>query len=743
MALICEDQPLKRGPIDSDYVQSTIHGSFDDILTKKESIELKDILKKRSNSDKQVIVLIEGAPGSGKTTLSAHIFQEWGKRKLFQQYKAVIPLSLRHPVVQNASTIHEMLSVRSDLLSEGDIMKICKSNGQDVLLVLDGWDELPKHKRNCESFIRRLLNNVPGQQIFHKCSIIVTSRPISSCILHPIVSTRIEILGFTKKELKEFFTESLKGDTEAMKVLMERIQEHPEVASCCYLPLNASILVHLYIKNGYTIPTSLYGIFHDLVVTCISRHCHKNDCQLKIESFDSLPADVYTPFMVLCELAFRGIQEECFTFTMSSSFVTLGLLQGVESLSMRDTEVYYNFNHLVIQELLSAYFVSKQKEDDQVSIFLDLLQVDHRRFISVLQFYAAITNLQNPGVKNAVLKFVHENTTYTSSVEQKQILLFLLHCLYDVQNTQLMSSVLKNLENFGLNFGRWRSAVALTPVDSLYTGQFLSCVCTSKIEAYSFTVSMINCGMNDLGCEFLVRGMRQCLNSEIKTPLNLNLGLNNNISAKGVMHLCPLLETRCLNQLHLSRTGNLSDEGALYLAKGLAHNSSLTRLVISVCGFTSKGAKHIADALKINSCLARLDIRYNRLYDEGAIYFAEALVVNKTLTELELENCGITDDGMKELARSLEVNSSLSKLLVSNDLDGPKIFEDTRGFPLNKLTADGVFAFTKSLQVNVALKLFQIPLKPEIAETMQKSVNEVRSAHGFQIIEVKSRYYSE
>ena len=84
----------------------------------------------------------------------------------------------------------------------------------------------------------------------HESAVIITSRPIASGDLHPVVSLRVEILGFTTKQLKEYFTECLEDDTKAVETLLERIQENPAVTGCCYLPLNASILVHLF--KSYT-----------------------------------------------------------------------------------------------------------------------------------------------------------------------------------------------------------------------------------------------------------------------------------------------------------------------------------------------------------------------------------------------------------------------------------------------------------------------------------------------------------
>ena len=96
---------VNRGKIKDKFVRMTIMGKVDDILHDKSPIDLKDILTTRKGR----VVLLEGAPGSGKTTLTLHIRQKWSKGELFQEYLAVIVVQLRDPAVQCAKTIANLL----------------------------------------------------------------------------------------------------------------------------------------------------------------------------------------------------------------------------------------------------------------------------------------------------------------------------------------------------------------------------------------------------------------------------------------------------------------------------------------------------------------------------------------------------------------------------------------------------------------------------------------------------------
>ena len=123
---------------------------------------------------------------------------------------------------------------------------IIATNGCGILFVLDGWDELPSHLQK-DSIFRKLTS--PMRQAYQQraeSSVIVTSRSISSGDLHPVVSSRIEVLGFTPEEQRRYFAECLKGDSQALAALLEKIKENPVVQSICYLPLNAAFVVHTF-----------------------------------------------------------------------------------------------------------------------------------------------------------------------------------------------------------------------------------------------------------------------------------------------------------------------------------------------------------------------------------------------------------------------------------------------------------------------------------------------------------------
>ena len=165
----------------------------------------------------------------------------------------VVLIRLREPAIRKAKDIKDILP-RQGAGMEPEIAKeIAARKGAGIMFVIDGWDELPETSSGHEVILRLI-----SKEILPESIIVVTSRPTSSASLHRLVSTHIEILGFSPRELQKYLTDCLDGSISDVENLMKKIKTNPVVAGSCYLPLNASILVHLYICTG-DLPTTQSG----------------------------------------------------------------------------------------------------------------------------------------------------------------------------------------------------------------------------------------------------------------------------------------------------------------------------------------------------------------------------------------------------------------------------------------------------------------------------------------------------
>ena len=738
LALIKEEE-VQRGQIKDRFVRMTITGKLDDILRVKYPVTLENIFKD-VQTGKRRVVLIEGAPGCGKSTLSIFISQQWAEHKLFNEYKVVILVRLRDPVVQKAESILDLIpTTQLESIAQQAEKEMHANLFQDVLFILDGWDELPVGVReNPESIFRSLIQeDIAEKNGLHKSAVIVTSRPVASGELQKIVSARVEVLGFTPEELTDYFSECLEGDAEAVATLKDRIEENPAIAGTCYLPLNASILVHLF-KYGRraNLPTSQYGVFSLLVCTCIQRHLkertqHKS---LTLESLDQLAETegVSEPFKYLCQLAYDGVMNDRITFSsLPDNVNTLSLLQGVESFVKHTEKVMsYNFTHLSIQELLASFFMVKWlPADEQVNKFNELFKKP--RFIAVFKFYSAITKLQTPGISEIITRVAKRCSEEDPDEEVKVLLVSLFHCLNEAQDPSLCKLIKQYLDEHGLNLGH----TTLNQTDCLSIGYFLSYACSTTSSTNLFKANLFNCNIGDEGCKYLAKGMLKCLDksSEVtKTTLHLNLRWNG-IHKEGSFELCRLIKSGCIKALVLNGNEEFSDDGAYHIAQALEENTTLKELSLYTCGLKSEGLGYIAQGLKKNNTLTMLNIGGNGLYDEGIGHLAHALKDNQGLTSLNLSSCGMTDTGLSAIAESLQKNDTLTDLKLFNFQNQPHLNELTDG-------SGALKDLTETLKKNPVLLTLALPRDFESSVTeLQEAVNETRALSGAAPITVEGK----
>ena len=552
------------------------------------------------------MILIDGAPGSGKSTLTVHICQEWSKGELFQQFSVVVLVQLRDPKVQSAQTITDLLPCENRALAKQAAEEILAERGSGVLWILDGWDELPSHLRDTGSFLSSLVQPQFYQENpLSETAVIVTSRPISSGDLCPLVSSRIEVLGFTTEEQRLFFTECLNNDTKAVDTLIERLNGNPAMEGSCYLPLNASIVAHLYLASGSP-PATIYGMFSSLVQHCLSRYLHeRKGVSLELASMESLevlPHELRSPFNKLCELAFTGAKDNKVTFSASDvsalgvpdDICELGLLQAIPSIISHGREVYHNFLHLSIQELLAAVYISQLPASEQISTFDSMF--NKARFSAVLQFYAAITKLRTSrpllslvprflrptpaSIYDLIRKIVRSNS--------KPLFITLVNCLYEAQDVSLCTYVADQLKAkislldklFGrregdeINF--WNET--LLPRDCLSIGYFLAVVATTYRK--DFTVHLGGCSLGDIGTKILMQSLCRSLNG--------------------------CTEVTCYFEVYLHRN-DITEVGALYIAEALSKTRVFWKLVLEHNPISPAGVETIRRAMRENNVIEKVD----------------------------------------------------------------------------------------------------------------------------------------
>ena len=160
------------------------HDKLGDALkASKTTTEVSEILAPLEVSDNPQTILIEGAPGIGKTILLKHIAYSWAELGILQKYELVLLVYLRNPTVQKMSSLKELFKYFCKHHMEGDEVAMCikhisSNQGKTLTFLIDGYDEMPEELRD-NSLIADILN----RQVLPDCGLVVSSRPHASVLL--------------------------------------------------------------------------------------------------------------------------------------------------------------------------------------------------------------------------------------------------------------------------------------------------------------------------------------------------------------------------------------------------------------------------------------------------------------------------------------------------------------------------------------------------------------------------------
>ena len=400
----------KRCGSDYTIAESRVEGDVDKLLTIKVPVDSEKIFDAGIFDNERQVILVEGVGGMGKTSLAYHYAKKWAEGKL-STFDAVALVRLRDLNEHDVREVDHILPHLLFLASGNSISKEMARlivDKQKILLILDGWDESPASLRK-PSFIKDLLRSVSPQT-----RILITSRPDFSLDLHGLAN-RVEILGFTKGDIHNYFENALKSHLPNSEVksacdkLSSHFHRYPVIESCCYVPLNAAILAYIYVNRDQTLPITRCELFQELVLCCIVRELETRQPDRVLEdvsSFEDLPADLKEQLHKLSELAFNGVMQNKIVFTQKelTSLSTLGLLHSVQGFGSIGRKLFTcNFIHLAVQELLAAYYISRLEPAEHSKQFETLL-TDNLKF-PVLQFYSGLTRLTNESVRNLITRF--------------------------------------------------------------------------------------------------------------------------------------------------------------------------------------------------------------------------------------------------------------------------------------------------------------------------------------------------
>ena len=127
----------------------------DDIINLEKG--LGDTSLKSAQNLRVIRVLIEGAPGVGKTTICRKSCKDWASGSLWPEYMLVVYVPLRNDAIVEATELWQLLDHDSEAFRREVAEEVKRTGGDGLLLLLDGWDEIDPSKIKKTSILRKLL----------------------------------------------------------------------------------------------------------------------------------------------------------------------------------------------------------------------------------------------------------------------------------------------------------------------------------------------------------------------------------------------------------------------------------------------------------------------------------------------------------------------------------------------------------------------------------------------------------
>ena len=378
----------------------TVRGDMDDILESKEVVEYEEIF---GECREGALVLVEGRPGSGKTTLVHKVTRDWATgRKVLQGAKMVFLITLR---LLNFSKKDQSLLEVLEVFYGGEVLRksiehdLQECGGKGACFIIDGLDEYWR-KEVRESVIYQLIDK--------KClpfsMVIVASRPVATIKLRGSCSRHVEVIGFSKSQINEYVeTYPFNGSDKVVSNMVSKLKlyldRHPNILHMCYLPVHAAMICFLFSQLEGNIPHTETQIYEQFTISTLLRQKTRKEEQQQLKSLNDLFGEEEVQFRSICKLAFDMIKKSQQVVSQSDAQVSLsdatssvlGLLTVEHTSRHYGLEHLYTFHHLTFQEFLAAFHIAGLEVQEQKYL---LTKAKYNNLRNVWKFYCGLIGLR-------------------------------------------------------------------------------------------------------------------------------------------------------------------------------------------------------------------------------------------------------------------------------------------------------------------------------------------------------------
>ena len=643
---------IEKEKVDIDeFTRRYLRGDMDDVGSlgneyyKKTPMNFEEVGKLSSN-DAMNLVLIEGAPGVGKTTFSWEFCRKWGKDEILQDHSLLLLLPLRDNNLKEAKTLSDLFYHPNSELQQAVVQEVTSNQGKGVAIWLEAWDELDHEPREKASVFLNLIHG----RILPLATVFVTSRPWASEHLRENcghrISQHVEVLTSAKDQIEYYIS---KAEAEAQPSsfaakFTDYLSSNPVIRAAMYTPVTAKMAAEVFTWSLHTespLPTTMTELFTAFtlktLVDHLSTHPVYHKQQLKVTTFSDLPTDVYKQFQDLCRMAYEGIlnrQQLVFSAAhLPTGFAPLGLMQEVPQLYTEGRASSYHFIHSTLQEYLSAVHISQLPAHEQTRLFQEHVNSGH--FKMTMRFLAGHTKSAN----------IPPDITRDTQLNY-------FHFLFEAKDISMTTRTL------GSDKMVVRSHYSWTPLDYYVTGHVIShSNCPWRLDFYS--------SIDDEKFELFCQGCATPGETGCRGHISYADFSSNGLTSKSIQSFVNIPPHILQNMRVLDLIGNKLDGSACdLLAKAVPSMSRLEKLSLSGNPIGSGGAVEVINAL-CGSGVKQLLLWYTGIGEPDCEALCELLKSTHSLQHLDIQLNNLSSESVASIITGLSHNSSLTALNIS------------------------------------------------------------------------------
>ena len=705
-------------------------------------------------------VLIEGAPGIGKTVLAQQIALSWAKGEVLKEIDILFVLFLRDPDLQKIKSHRDFVRyISMGYFSDEELTSFTKEliSMKKLCFVLDGYDEY--HAPTDRTFITDLIYC----RVFPNSLLVITSRPISTLVLHNNIKNlkKIEILGLAKEERDEYISKACDSDDDT-KDLKKYLKQQPTINGLCYIPLYLAILLYLFKQSR--LPKSLTEMNKYFIIHTVYRHLTKYRIPIHDDVADEMTdLPIFKDYLVeISALAFKGLQNDRLVFKNTelkfdivSELETkngFGLLQAVQHYPKAGVgkTISFNFLHFTMQEFLAAYYVTTFPSEKQSLILKQTFWED--RYGYMWMMYVGLVGVENNHftefISNGKYKNSKRGLKITNAItrdKRKQLHVFQCYMEARISMEELPIAIASMFKNGKINFNK-------TTLLSYHTSTLASFMSTTSVRWK--ILQLKNCKLDDAAMNILELFV---VDNQEKVESFETVDLSENLSSPWSVY-CAIIKycktgkltlyadteyefKDYINELKDSLESN-REINAITLYGIVSSELPLMKEVLS--GTTTLNTLNLPVHQATNEILVRssynnisiniygkfsnctfesINVSNQNIDDQRMSFIAFGLQNNRILKSLNISQNNITDIGLLMVGNFLKDNSTLLELDLSN----------------NPFTNQGIRDFVNACQkLNLQkLNVSQVSMSEDGAIIIGDFVNSIQTLQHFTMSKLK------